>query len=191
MIGLEERLAVGLEQRVLADVGVGVVDERAGLDVAAGVDVQEAASARDAAADVFAVVPEIHREEGLRLAELAHLAVHALARDEIRLRAALPRHLVDERNALGLRGQKIIVILGRPLEKLARAGHRDLGVSEEDERADVEIVRHLADRQIAGHAGYGHSMCHADNHRMPLQFHDEKRHQERNQHPHQHRNKHG
>ena len=52
------------------------MDERAGFDVARRVDVQISSAARDAAAHVFAVVPEVDGKDGFGLAERAHLVVH-------------------------------------------------------------------------------------------------------------------
>jgi hypothetical protein len=56
-----------LQQGLLADVGVGVVDEHAGIHIAVGVDVEIAAAAGDAAAHILRVVLEVHGEQGLRL----------------------------------------------------------------------------------------------------------------------------
>lgn len=51
MVGHEQRALIRLQQCLLTDVGIAVMDEGAGLDIAAGVDVQVAPSARDAAVD--------------------------------------------------------------------------------------------------------------------------------------------
>ena len=55
------------------------MNECARLHVAVGIDVAVAASAGNAAADRVAVVPEVHRKEGLGLAELVDLLIHELA----------------------------------------------------------------------------------------------------------------
>ena len=78
LIALEQRALVALEQGLLADVGVGVVDERARLHVAGGVDVHVATGAGNAATRVLAVVPEVREEDGHVVAPvLADLVVHA------------------------------------------------------------------------------------------------------------------
>jgi hypothetical protein len=66
--------AAGTRASSVVDVGVGVVDEDAGLHVAAGVDVAEHAAAGDAAADELAVVLEVHGHDGLAALVVAHLA---------------------------------------------------------------------------------------------------------------------
>ena len=73
-IRLENRLLEALEQRLLLDVGVGIVDKDAGLHVAARVDVAIHAAAGDAAADVLAVVLEVHGEDRLAAGDAADLA---------------------------------------------------------------------------------------------------------------------
>jgi len=75
---------------------------------------------------------------------VGHIDLGALTRDEILLRAALTRHLVNEGNGLGLGGEQIVVVqLLRQLEEVAGAGDGQLGVAEHDESADVEVLRHL------------------------------------------------
>ena len=64
VIGAEEGGAQGFQQGLLADVGVRVVDEDAGVTVAVGVDVQVAATAGDTSADKLAVVLEVENEHG-------------------------------------------------------------------------------------------------------------------------------
>ena len=66
VIGHEQRALQRLENGLLADVRIRVVDEHAGIDVAVRVNVEVSAAARDASADVLAVVLEVHREEALR-----------------------------------------------------------------------------------------------------------------------------
>lgn len=65
MIAHEQRGAVGFQKRLLPDVGIGVVNEGAGFYIAAGVDVAIVSAAGNAAANVFSVVPEIYRKQGL------------------------------------------------------------------------------------------------------------------------------
>ena len=75
----EQRAAQCVEQRHLADVGVGVVREHARLDIAVGVDVQVTSPARDAAAYEFAVVLEVKREQRLLFAHFADEVEQVLA----------------------------------------------------------------------------------------------------------------
>ena len=76
------------------------MDERAGLDVAVRVDVQIVFAARDAAARVFAVVPEVQREQRLRLTERAQLMIHELPllrrHHQLRHRVLSDRHIGEE-----------------------------------------------------------------------------------------------
>ena len=67
MVGHEQRGLQALQQGLLVDVGVGVVDEHAGIHVAVGVDVQVAAATGDTTAHVLAVVLEVHGEDALGL----------------------------------------------------------------------------------------------------------------------------
>ena len=59
-----------LNQGAILDIDIGIVDKCAGLHVTVGIDVQVMAAARDAALDIFAVVPKIEREERLLLTGL-------------------------------------------------------------------------------------------------------------------------
>ena len=52
-----------LRDRVVPDVGIRVMNEHTGLRVAVGVDVEIVPPSGDAAADILAVVLEIHRVE--------------------------------------------------------------------------------------------------------------------------------
>ena len=119
-VGHEERRLEGLHERLFLDVGIGIVDEGAGLDVAVGVDVQVVAACGDAATDIFAVIPEVHREEGLGLAERAYLTVHELALlgggHEVGGRAAADGHVGEEPAELGAH-------LHHPVEVLLAADH--------------------------------------------------------------------
>ena len=79
---LEDGLLQALQPALLVNVGVGVVDEDAGLDVATGVHVAEHATASDAAADELAVVLEVHGHDGLAalvVADFADTVDHVLA----------------------------------------------------------------------------------------------------------------
>lgn len=69
-IGHEQRRLIGLQQRLFADVRIGIVDEGTGLHVAVGVDVRVAAATGDAATHRIAIVPKVHGEQGLGFAEL-------------------------------------------------------------------------------------------------------------------------
>ena len=65
----EQRAFQRLQQGVAVNIGAGIMDERAGLYVALGIDVQIAASAGDAAADILRIVLKIDTENGLALTE--------------------------------------------------------------------------------------------------------------------------
>ena len=92
---------------------------------------------------------------------VGHIDLGALTRDEILLRAALTRHLVNEGNGLGLGSEQIVVVqLLRQLEEVAGAGDGQLGVAEHDEGADVEVLRHLANGEIADEARNVHGIGH-------------------------------
>ena len=81
---------------------------------------------------------------------VGHIDLGALARDEILLRAALARHLMDEGDGLCLGGEEIVIVdPGGKLQKLLRAANGQLRVAKHDERADIKIVRHLADGKVA------------------------------------------
>ena len=91
-----------------------------------------------------------------------HIDLQTLAGDEIFLCAGLASHLVDEGDALGLGREQIIVVLRRPCQQFACTGDGDLRVAEHDERADIQIVGHLAQRQIPVKTGNVHSIFHAE-----------------------------
>ena len=61
------------------DVGIGVMDEGTGLNVAASIDVQVIAATCDTALDVLAVIPEIQGKQGLGASEFADLVIHVLS----------------------------------------------------------------------------------------------------------------
>ena len=75
----EQRRLVRLKQRLFVYVGVGVVYEGARLYVAARVYVQVIAASGYAAVYVFAVVPEVQREQLLGAAPFTYLVEHVLA----------------------------------------------------------------------------------------------------------------
>ena len=76
------------------------MNERAGLHIAVGVDMTVAASAGNAAAHSVAVVPEVHGEQGLGLAELVNLVVHELTLlrrgDQLRHSRRTNRHIGEQ-----------------------------------------------------------------------------------------------
>ncbi len=63
VIAMNSGLCRHLQQAPVMDVGIGIVDEHAGLHVAVGVDVEIVAAAGDAAAHKLAVVLEVHGVE--------------------------------------------------------------------------------------------------------------------------------
>ena len=75
------------------------MDKDAGVNIAVGIDMQVAPSACDASADIFAVVLEVHAEEGFGLAEVAELMIHILAllgrREKIGSGVVSDRHIVE------------------------------------------------------------------------------------------------
>ena len=90
------------------------------------------------------------RRDGLDvyLEHAAHVGFGLFAGDEIFVRAALAGHFVHQRDGFRF-GCDQVVIFGRQLEKLGCAVHGQLHVAEHDERADVQVVRDLAQGQIA------------------------------------------
>ena len=82
VVSHEQRAVQNFQNRLVVDVGVGVVDEHAGLGVTGRVDVEVVATAGDAAAHELAVVLEVHGIEGdvaLRGAQIADPFDHVLA----------------------------------------------------------------------------------------------------------------
>ena len=101
-IGLEDRLLQALEQRLVLDVGVGIVDEDARLHVSPGVDVAKDAPSRYTAADILAVVLEVHGKDRLPTGNATHLAdtmEHVLTLldrwHEVGIGALSHRHVVE------------------------------------------------------------------------------------------------
>ncbi|MPM80947.1 hypothetical protein SDC9_127998 [bioreactor metagenome] len=88
-----------------------------------------------------------------------HIELFALARKQVFILAALARHFIKQRNALCFRRNQI-VILRRALEKLSRAVFCKLDIAEYNERADIQLIRDLAQRQLAFHAGYIYRVLH-------------------------------
>ena len=76
VVGHEQGRAQSLQQCFFPDAGIGVVDERAGVHVAVGVDVQVAPSTGNTAAGIFPIIPEVHGKNGLRFPEFPHLLIH-------------------------------------------------------------------------------------------------------------------
>ena len=72
---------------------------------------------------------------------VGHVDLGPLPGDEVLLRPALAGHLVDEGDALGLGGEHVVIAAGGDaLQQLLGAGHGELRVAEDHERADVEVV---------------------------------------------------
>lgn len=78
MVLHEQRPFVSLQKGLLVDVGIGVVDKGAGLNVAAGIDVQVVTASCDTSLDVLAVIPEIQGKQRLGTPESADLMIHVL-----------------------------------------------------------------------------------------------------------------
>ena len=102
VVSHEQRAVQNLQNRLVVDVGVGVVDEHAGLDVARGVDVAVELAAGDAAVRELAVVLEVDGEDLLaagETADLAHTVLHIgalLGREQqVGRRAHADGHIVE------------------------------------------------------------------------------------------------
>ena len=82
VVSHEQRAVQNFQNRLVVDIGVGVVDEHAGLGVTGRVDVEVVAAAGDAAAHELAVVLEVHgveRDIARRRAQIADTVDHILA----------------------------------------------------------------------------------------------------------------
>ena len=75
MVSHEQRRAHDIQQALLADIGVGIVDECAGIGVPIGIDMQIATPTRDAAVDELRVVLEVHAEQRLAAAVIPDAAI--------------------------------------------------------------------------------------------------------------------
>ena len=159
MVGHEERGFHRLEQRFLADVRVGIVDEHAGVHVAVGVDVQIGASASDAAADELGVVLEVHREERLLGAVAADAAVHlgALLRRRKKLGRGVVAdgHVVEVPNEVRAHPDEAVIVLlrGDGLKVRSRIARRN-AVEQLALAQKVHRVRRLAVNAVTA-AGIG------------------------------------
>ena len=102
-----------------------------------------------------------HRGDGLdvHLEHAGHIGLGAFAGEEVLIRAALAGHFIQQRDRLGFRCDQIIV-LGSALEQLGGAVNGKLHIAEHDECADVQVVRHLAQGQLAFQAGNVHLVSH-------------------------------
>ena len=92
---------------------------------------------------------DAHGGDGLdlHLKHAGHVRLRALARKEVLLRAALPRHFVQQGDRLRFGGDDV-VIFRSALEQLRRTVDSQLDVAEHNKCADVEVVSDLAERQI-------------------------------------------
>ena len=82
VVSHEQRAVQNFQNRLVVDIGVGVVDEHAGLSITGRVDVEVVAAARNAAADELAVILEVHRVErdiASLAAQIADAVDHVLA----------------------------------------------------------------------------------------------------------------
>ena len=78
----EQRALKNLQNAAVVDVGIGIVDEDAGLCITGRVDVEVVAAARNAAADELTVILEVHRVErdiASLAAQIADAVDHVLA----------------------------------------------------------------------------------------------------------------
>ena len=74
----KQRRTQYFKQRFFPDVGIGIVYENARIGIAVGVYVEIPSPTRDTAADIFAVVLEIHRKHRLCRTYLADTVIHIL-----------------------------------------------------------------------------------------------------------------
>ena len=116
----------GLQQAHLPDVGVGVVDEDAGVHIAIGVDVEVAPPAGDAAAHILRVVLEVHGEEGLLRPELPDAAIDRLpllrGGQQLRRGVVAHGHVVEVPDEVGPHPDELVVVLLRGDGVVVRAG---------------------------------------------------------------------
>ncbi|GAF24931.1 putative multicopper oxidases [Moorella thermoacetica Y72] len=76
LVGPEKGVLQGLHQADMVNITGTVVDKGAGLYFPGGVDVEVAPAAGDTAVARLAVVPEVHQEDGFRLAEILDAVEH-------------------------------------------------------------------------------------------------------------------
>ena len=102
VVSHEQRAVQNFQNRLVVDIGVGVVDEHAGLSITGRVDVEVVAAAGDAAAHELAVVLEVHgveRDIALGRAQITDAVDHVftLLRGGHQLRGGLiaHRHIVE------------------------------------------------------------------------------------------------
>ena len=88
----------------------------------------------------------------LHLKDALHVGLGLLAGEEVLLRAALPRHLIEQGDGLRLGGDQVIIV-GGALQKLRRAVDGEFHISEDHEGADGQIVGDRAQRQVAFQTG--------------------------------------
>ncbi len=133
VIGHKQRALQHLEDRVVPDVGIRVMNEHTGLRVAVGVDVEIVPPSGDAAADILAVVLEIHRVEldvAVVRTDLTDPVDHVPAllhrRHQIQHRVLSDRHVVEveaEVRAL-VRQHPQEAVIGHRFDILARVADR-------------------------------------------------------------------
>ena len=92
---------------------------------------------------------------------VGHIDLGALAGNEILLCTGLAGHLMDEGDGLRLGGEHIVIAVRRNcVQQRFGAGHCQLGVAEHDERADIELVADLTEREFPLQSGDLHSIRH-------------------------------
>ena len=88
-----------------------------------------------------------------------HIELRRLSGKEILVLAALTRHLMDQRDALCLGGNHVI-IFRRLLQKRRCGLYRQLNIPENHKCANIKVIRDLADRQISLYACDCHRVMH-------------------------------
>ena len=92
------------------------------------------------------------------LEHAGHIQLGCFPGKEVFLRAALPRHFVDQRDPLGFRRDHVIIFAGDPLQQFPGAGAGEFLIPENDKSGNIQIVRQTADGQVSFQPGNGHMM---------------------------------
>ena len=91
--------------------------------------------------------------------DIVHIELDRLSGQNIGIIAMLTGHFVGQRNTLGF-GCDQQIVFGGTLEKLGGTGTGQVGVAEDDEACDLQLVADGADGQVAFQTCDGHSVIH-------------------------------
>ena len=160
MVSHEQRRAHDIQQALLADIGVGIVDECAGIGVPIGIDMQIATPTRDAAVDELRVVLEVHAEQRLAAAVIPDAAIDlgalfrrgqklgrcVIAHRHVMEVPAKVRALFDEHVVVFLRGDGVVVGAG------VAAGNavNQLSLVQDLHRSEHSFINALAAAGVGG-----------------------------------------